>query len=137
MTRRLLGVLALASLGALSADADPRVDYMLQCQGCHLGDGSGAPGSVPALGGSVGRFLAVEGGRAYLVRVPGASQSPLDDARLAGVLNWILREFDAAALPDDFVPFSAEEVARVRRPPLTDVESVRAQLLGELEGASR
>jgi mono/diheme cytochrome c family protein len=109
---------------------------MLQCQGCHLPDGSGAPDSVPSLRGSVGRFLAVEGGREYLVRVPGSSQSSLDDARLAAVLNWLLREFDAHSLPEDFVPFDAAEVAGFRHPPLTDVEGERARLLAELEGDS-
>jgi hypothetical protein len=125
-------LLALASNGAR---ADPHVDYMLQCQGCHLADGSGAPGTVPHLNGFVGRFLSVPGGREYLIRVPGASQSPLDDARLAAVLNWMLREFDPGALPADFVPFDAREVARVRRPPLSDVEGVRARLLSQLGAA--
>jgi len=124
-------------LGAASAAADPSIDYMLQCQGCHLADGSGAPDSVPALGG-LARFLAAPGGRAYLVRVPGAAQSPLDDQRLAAVLNWMLRRFDPEGVPEDFVPFDAEEVARVRRPPLTDVAGERARLLeqtGERKGS--
>jgi mono/diheme cytochrome c family protein len=111
-------------LGAGAAHAnEPRVDYMLQCQGCHGAEGHGAPGTVPSLAG-VGRFLAVPGGREYLVRVPGSSQSALDDADLAAVLNWMIRSFD----PRDFVPYTAEEVARVRRPPLDDVEGVRREL---------
>lgn len=109
--------------GAAHAET-PRVDYMLQCQGCHGAEGRGAPGTVPSLEG-VGRFLGVPGGREYLVRVPGSSQSSLDDAELAEVLNWMVREFDSR----DFVPFTAEEVARVRRPPLDDVEAVRRRLL--------
>jgi mono/diheme cytochrome c family protein len=117
---------------ASAAAADPHVDYMLQCQGCHLHDGGGTPGAVPPLAGSVGRFLAVPGGREFLVRVPGSSQSPLDDARLAAVLNWLLVRFDPQALPADFAPFSAEEVARIRRPPLTDVEGERRRLLSRI-----
>jgi hypothetical protein len=124
-------ILALLAALARAAAADPHVDYMLQCQGCHLHDGAGTPGAVPPLAGLVGRFVRIPGGREYLVRVPGSSQSSLDDARLAAVLNWMLVRFDPEALPDDFVPFSAEEVARVRRPPLTDVAGVRARLLGE------
>jgi mono/diheme cytochrome c family protein len=120
---------------ASSAAADSAVDYMLQCQGCHLADGSGAPGSVPSLAG-LARFLAVPGGRDYLVRVPGVAQSPLDDARLAALLNWMLRRFDPQGLPADFADYSEEEVARVRRPPLTDVEGERARLLGLLERGS-
>lgn len=127
MRRRL--AFALATLLCASAAADPRIDYMLQCQGCHLADGGGKPGAVPALRGSVGRFLAAPGGREFLVRVPGSSQSPLSDARLAAVLNWVLEHFDPGHLPPDFTPFTADEVARVRRPPLTDVESARRALL--------
>jgi len=109
---------------------------MLQCQGCHLADGSGKPGAVPALAGSVGRFLTVAGGREYLVRVPGSSQSPLSDAELAELLNWMVRRFGPPEVAADFKPYSAGEVARVRRPPLTDVESVRRELVRRMEGAS-
>jgi mono/diheme cytochrome c family protein len=125
--------LALAAAFSGAAAADPHVDYMLQCQGCHLPDGGGTPGAVPPLEGVVGSFLAVPGGREFLVRVPGSSQSSLSDARLAAVLNWILESFDPEALGDDFVPFTAEEVARVRRPPLLDVQSVRRGLVSQIE----
>ena len=71
------------------------------------------------------------------MRVPGSSQSSLDDARLAAVLNWILTRFDPDSLGDDFLPFTAEEVARVRRPPLTDVETLRRELLAQVEASTR
>jgi mono/diheme cytochrome c family protein len=131
-----LAALALAAAAAAPAAASPQVDYMLQCQGCHLADGSGLPGSVPALRGSVGRFLAVPGGRAYLIRVPGSSQSPLSDAQLAAVLNWIVRRFGPADAAARLEPFSAEEVARHRRPPLADVQSVRRELLAHIQAGS-
>ncbi len=35
---------------------------MLNCQGCHLGDGSGLPGVVPSMRGIVAGFLDVPGG---------------------------------------------------------------------------
>jgi hypothetical protein len=127
-----------AALGAASpaSAGSPQISYMLQCQGCHLADGSGAPGAVPSLEG-MGRFLAVPGGRAYLVRVPGSSQSPLSDRELAELLNWMLRSFTPDATPAHFVPFSAEEVAGVRRPPLIDVEAVRADLLRRIPRRDR
>jgi mono/diheme cytochrome c family protein len=125
----LIAGLTLALGGTSAATAEtPQVLYMLQCQGCHLADGTGAPGSVPSLEG-LERFLAVPGGREYLVRVPGSAQSPLSDLELAAVLNWMLREFGPAEIAATFVPFSADEVAGVRQPPLTDVESVRRDLL--------
>lgn len=127
------GLAAALCLAAGAAHAEKaQVDYMLQCQGCHGAEGRGAPGTVPSLVG-VGRFLAAPGGRAYLVRVPGSSQSALDDAELAEVLNWMIRRFD----PRDFLPYTAEEVARVRRPPLDDVEAARRELLRWLGAASR
>jgi mono/diheme cytochrome c family protein len=126
-------------LAAASASAEsPQVLYMLQCQGCHLADGTGKPGAVPALAGHVARFLGVPGGRAFLVRVPGASLSPLSDAELAEVLNWIVRRFGPEEALSGFEPFSEAEVARVRRPPLTDVAAARKELLRALrEGPSR
>jgi hypothetical protein len=111
----------------------PQINYMLHCQGCHLADGAGSPDAVPALRGFVGNFLKVPSGRQYLVRVPGSAQSPLSDADLAEVLNWMVREFGPAEIAADFAPFQPEEVARYRDPPLTDVESVRRELLRSIE----
>jgi mono/diheme cytochrome c family protein len=106
---------------------------MLHCQGCHRADGGETPGSVPALADGVARFLTVPGGREYLVRVPGSSQSALDDAALAAVLNWIVGRFGPAEAAAAAAPFTAAEVARVRRPPLADVDRVRRELLRGLE----
>ncbi len=123
---------ALASAGP-AAGGTPHVDYMLQCQGCHLADGSGSPGAVPSFRDFVGRFTTVPGGRDYLVRVPGSAQSPLSDAELAAVLNWMVREFGPEEVAVDFVPFSADEIVRLRTPPLTDVEGVRRELVSRVE----
>jgi mono/diheme cytochrome c family protein len=121
-------------IGVRAADAyGPSVEYALNCQGCHRADGAGTPGSVPPLAGSVARFLAVPGGREYLVQVPGVAQAPLDDATLAGVLNWMLERFDKAHVPAGFTPYAAAEIATLRTKPLTDVEVVRRRLLAEIE----
>ena len=50
----------------------------------------------------MGTFLTVPGGREYLVRVPGSAQSPLSDAELARVLNWMIRAFGPPAIAADF-----------------------------------
>jgi mono/diheme cytochrome c family protein len=123
-----LAAVALALVIRTPAAADPRADYMLHCQGCHGPDGSGAAGAVPSFRGQVSKFLQVPGGREYLIRVPGVSQSELDDERIAAVLNWMIAEFDARDVAA-FQPFTAAEVARHRRPPLTDVDTVRAELM--------
>ncbi len=130
--RRAAGLVAAAVLAAGMASAEtPEVNYLLQCRGCHLDDGTGKPGAVPSLVG-VGRFLRVEGGREYLIRVPGSAQAPLSDADLAALLNWMVRRYGPAEVASGFAPFDAAEVARHRRPPLTDVAGVRARLLARL-----
>jgi hypothetical protein len=125
-------VLAVA-VGTAGATSGPALDYAVTCQGCHRADGTGTPGTVPALAGSVGRFLRVPGGREFLAQVPGVAQAPLDDAALAAVLNWILTRFGGDDVPPDFVAYSADEVGRLRRRPLVDVERVRAGLLQAVE----
>lgn len=121
--------LALAAAGLLAAasaasEPGPEEDYVLHCSGCHRLDGSGAPGIAPDLR-EVGALLAARGGRAYLARVPGVAQAPLDDVRLARLLNFVLRELAAApALP----PYAAGEVGRLRRRPLRDAHAARARL---------
>jgi len=128
---------ACACLFAAAARAeDPRIDYMLQCQGCHRPDGSGSPGAVPDLRGSLGRFLAVPGRRAYLVRVPGAAQSLLSDQRLAALLDWMIREFGPAEAAADLEPYRAEEVARWRAHPYLEVQAVRRELISRIDASS-
>ena len=123
-------------LWCLTAQAEksysPRINYILQCQGCHLADGAGTPGKVPALKHEVGRFLQVPGGREFLIRVPGTSQSALNDAEVAGLLNWMLENFSSEQLPADFVPYSRKEISRYRQPPLANVSTVRANLMHEI-----
>ena len=126
--------LALAFALAAPASASPELDYMLHCQGCHLADGSGSPGAVPSLHG-VGRFLHTSRGREYLIRVPGSAQSPLGDAALAALLDWIVARFDPETAAAGFHGFDAAEIARWRRPPLTEVDALRAELLAELSSS--
>ena len=118
----------LAAAGAGSA-ASPQFNYILHCQGCHLADGGATPGKIPPLIGT-GRFLAVEGGREFLVRVPGVSLSIVPDDELAELINWMLFRFSADDVPADFEPYTAEEVGRYRQEPLVEVETVRVGLIG-------
>lgn len=109
-------------------------DYMLACQGCHLADGSGHPDrGVPRMTGYVAKFLAVPGGREFLVQVPGSAQSSLSDARLATLLNWMLKTFSPGQIPASFVPYSADEVGRLRRHPLAQVADARAELVRRID----
>ncbi len=124
-----LRVLALlTSLHAAFAVADPRVNYLLHCSGCHLPNGESAPPDVPSLRDHLGEIASSSAGRDYLARVPGAAQTPLSDSELAEVLNWMLLEFNAQSLPESFVPLTASEVAESRQNVLADPEGYRKQL---------
>ncbi len=129
----LLSLLSVLNSGSsLAADASPnlgRQNYILNCQGCHLADGKGAPGVVPRMADFVGYFLHVDGGREFIVRVPGAANAPIDDQELADVLNWLLNNFSQQQLPEDFVPYSGEEVGKLRNQPLIDIIGARAVLI--------
>ncbi|MGH7787786.1 MAG: cytochrome c [Candidatus Binatia bacterium] len=118
---------------ASPALGDPATDYVMHCRGCHGPEGAGAPGAAPTFRAQVGKFVSVPGGREYLIRVPGTAQSELDDARTAALLNWLLRQFSPDELPPDFVPFTAAEVARHRRPALADVAAARQALLRAMQ----
>jgi hypothetical protein len=121
--------LAAALLLAGSAQAqDPRVDYMLQCQGCHLADGSGKPGAVPDLRASLPLLLGAAGGREFLVRVPGVAQARLADERLAALLDWLVGEYGGARAAAA-AAYAPDEVGRLRAQPFADVAAARVELL--------
>ena len=123
----LLFVVALLSL-AFPADANPRANYLLHCGGCHLPSGIGVPPEVPTLHHELGPIFATAEGRTYLVRVPGASQTPLNDRDLAAVINWVLTEYNGATLPKNFIPLTEEEVRKARSQVLADPLKYRARL---------
>ncbi len=108
-------------------------NYMLNCQGCHLHDASGFPGKIPNMQGFVGNFLHIQGGREFIVQVPGVANAPLSDAELAEVMNWLLTRFSAAQLPADHKPYTAKEVARLRRTALIDVGAIREGLIEKMQ----
>src|SRR4030095_6008142 len=64
------------------AEQPPEVNYMIHCMGCHLADGSGSPPQVPDVRGEMGRLLGADGGREYLVQIPGAATAPVSDGEL-------------------------------------------------------
>jgi hypothetical protein len=108
---------------------EPEVMYAMECQGCHLADGSGGLNNIPTLRNSVAKFPAVAGGREYLVRVPGAALSSLSDQELSDVLNWMLRTFGPLESTRLYRAYTADEVAGLRRQPLTEISNTREQLM--------
>jgi hypothetical protein len=135
MKLRAVAAAVIASLVARTALAggSPAELYTLNCWGCHKPHAEGIPGTVPRLRNSMGDFLHVPGGRAYLVQVPGVAASSLSNAEVAAVLNWLLITFNKAELPSEFKPYTAEEVARLRAHQLIRVTETRDALIKRLK----
>lgn len=86
------------------------------------------------MAGIVAKFLSVEGGREFLIRVPGVASAPLDARQLADLVNWMLVTFDADNLPEGFVPYTEAEVAGLRgRPYIEEAAAIRSDLLGKMK----
>jgi hypothetical protein len=125
---------ASGDLAGVSHVGKARQNWILQCQGCHRADASGTAETTPAMNGMLAKFLWVEGGREYLIRVPGVSTAPLSDKALASLMNWTLWTFDAEHLPEDFKPYDAKEVGSLRRKPLRlNTDEKRAALITKIE----
>jgi mono/diheme cytochrome c family protein len=108
---------------------EPKVNYMLNCMGCHTENGAGAPGKVPSIRNTLVPFAQLAAGRRFLVQVPGTAQSPLSNREVAELLNWMLRNLSAQARPPGLADFTAAEVTSYRRQRLVDVAGTRARLL--------
>lgn len=127
-----LGMLSTAHSIA-SETSMARSRYILNCAGCHRTDGSGVPsGGIPTLRGQMGHFLTLPEGRAFLIQVPGTSNSPLSNAEIAVMLTWMAHEFSADTLPENFMPYTETEVAALRKQPLTDVFGTRKTIIEKL-----
>ena len=127
--------LALACLSAAAGANEilARQNYILNCQGCHLPDGSGSPGNVPKMNDFVGYFLHVPGGREFLVQVPGVAGAAISDQELADVMNWVLLNFSRDELPEPFIPYSGEEISALRKQPMVDMHQRREALLARIQ----
>jgi len=121
-------VAALALAGGARA-YEPQVNYQLHCMGCHLADGAGEAGRLPSMRGTLVPFSGLPAGRDYLLRVPGVAQSPLSDADLAALMNWMVRNLSDVPVPAGFVDYTAAEVGQARQQPLVKVVDERRRLL--------
>ncbi|MDE2293953.1 MAG: cytochrome C [Gammaproteobacteria bacterium] len=132
---------AYVGTGPMPGVPDPRrawADWALDCQGCHRVDGGGSRRTAPKIAGEVAKYLQVAGGREYLGHVPGIASSPLSDARLAELVNWMLFRFDRQHVPANFRPYTAAEIGRLRAHPLRlQAAAVRRQLLQRIRGHAR
>lgn len=107
--------------------APAQSDYVEHCGGCHGIQGRSFPARVPQLRGRAGYFLCTPGGRAYLLRVPNVAMAPLDDARLAAAMNFVAFDLGRTDATATAPRFTAAEVARARKAPLTTTSLIRAR----------
>ena len=119
----------MAALGADPSDlALGKAEYK-RCAACHLKNGAGVPGSFPPLQDRLGPWIEPEAGRTYLILVvgiglsgpievdgktyrgfmPGQRQS-LTPEKIAAVLNYVLKSFNAKTLKEGWQPFTGPEV---------------------------
>jgi hypothetical protein len=124
-------LLVLLALGTAAHAQSPSELYTLNCFGCHSPHAEGIPHTVPRLAHSMGYFLRIPEGRAYLVQVPGVSSSALNDEQTARVLNWLLETYSKDELPKSFRPYTADEV-HADRHPLIEVRKTRSDLAKRL-----
>jgi mono/diheme cytochrome c family protein len=112
---------------SVAPTSNARALFVLHCSGCHGRDGAGAT-DVPDMR-QLGRFLQLDGGREFIVKVPGVMNAGLSDAQIADVTNWVLAKIAPDSLPPGHRPYDAAEIARARQQPLIDVAAARDGLL--------
>jgi mono/diheme cytochrome c family protein len=141
---------------ARAADAAPlrypagATTFQANCAVCHGAKGAGTPSLAPPITSYPARYASVDAGRKQLVmtvlngmfggieveqkhfdfKMPDFTH--LDDATLAGVLNFVVFDLDHAG--DGTKPFAPEDIAAERSHPVdgASVREHRAKLLGEL-----
>jgi len=125
--------------------------FNTNCMACHQTSGQGIPGAFPPLADHLPDVLSLEGGREFVIdvvlyglqgaiNVNGMAYNSVmtpwatmfDDEQLASVLNYAATAWgNAAALPDGFAAFTAQDVAAQRATALTaDEVYAKRQALG-------
>jgi mono/diheme cytochrome c family protein len=114
--------------------ARPARVYAENCEGCHGWAGISVT-EIPTLKGRIGYFARIPEGRRYLVQVPNVALNPSSDEDIAAMMNWLLATYSRAELPRDFVPYSAAEVAQLRKARI-DVAAARRRVIAALVAAN-
>jgi hypothetical protein len=123
-------VVAMGSLAMVRAIAAPAPlgtvysNYLLGCGGCHGIDGVSNSRLVPQLRGQVGYFMSTRQGREYVVRLPNVAFYTASSEELAQMLNYMMFTIGRDGVPANAKPYTAVEVARLRKSPLNEVSLV-------------
>jgi mono/diheme cytochrome c family protein len=149
--RLLVALMVVLAMGGI-ARADGAAIFNSNCVICHQADATGLSGMYPPLADSIGSYVAIPRGRAYLVHVvsfgmtgPIAVHDQIyngvmypwpnfTDEDIAQVLNYVLTSFNAKLLPKDFAPLTVEEVKKYRtaNTAMGDVHQEREALIKAL-----
>jgi mono/diheme cytochrome c family protein len=114
--------------------ARPARIYAENCEGCHGWAGVSVT-EIPTLKGRIGYFARIPAGRRYLMQVPNVALNPSSDEDIAAMMNWLLDTYSRHELPADFVPYSAAEVAQLRKARI-DVAADRRRVIAALVAAN-
>lgn len=116
----------LAAAGAGRADPPSEISvkgsFLERCGGCHGIGGKSASVLVPDLRDQLGYFLCTPEGRNYVARLPNVAFSAVSDQRLAEIVNYAVFDVGGASAPKGAKPYTAAEVGRLRKDPLTVVD---------------
>jgi hypothetical protein len=124
---------------ALPQLTTPQSDYVEHCSGCHGMQGNSAPAEIPVLRGRIGYFMCTSEGRDYLIRLPNVAFSAIDDNQeLADMMNFVVFGLGGVSAPRAAKPFTAVEVARLRRDALANQSLVaeRERVVAQLIASS-
>jgi mono/diheme cytochrome c family protein len=151
----LIAVVAMLACAGTTGAASGSQLFASNCIVCHQPDGKGVQGIYPPLNETVGSYVKLKAGRAYLAHVPSfglAGQidshgesfdsnmpplTQLTDDEIAAVINYVLTKYNQSILPGKFKPLTPGEVHGYRAKPMseTDVHGERAALLAALKKA--
>lgn len=109
------------------APNNARLNYILQCQGCHRADGSGTQPSTPSFIVDAQKFLKTKEGREYFISVPGSANSPLSDQELTQVANYIIENLIIKEGSGESLLYTVAEVSAYRKIKMLDGAAKRRQ----------
>lgn len=111
-----------------------RINYILQCQGCHRADGSGSSKATPSLLTDGELFLSSPKGREFFVLVPGVAHAPLNDAELTDVINFVIKNLIMKDGGFESLFYTVPEVSKYRQVKTAkDITTLRREVIESLK----
>lgn len=124
-------IILLGTLANHSMASDAGKTAYQRCSACHLADGAGVPGAFPPLKDRLSLIANDDTGREYLIAViksglsgmlniggmqymgyMPAQGAGLSNEQIAGLLNYLISDLNAATVAEDWKMFSGAEVEK-------------------------